>query len=149
MKRLASSVVVLAIASVVAAACGRPAEQTRGQESAPGTPQAPASDSRGLEITFTSEPDPPKAGENTFDVTVTRDNQPVADAEVSVQFYMPAMPEMKMPEMRNTVPLKHEGGGRYRGTGNVVMAGKWDVTVMVMRGGTEIGSHKRSVTAQR
>lgn len=149
MKRLASSVIVLAIASLFAAACGRPAEQTRRQESAPGTPQAAATENRALDITFKSEPDPPKAGENTFEVTVMRDNQPVNDAEVSVQFYMPAMPEMKMPEMRNTVPLKHESGGRYRGTGNIVMAGKWDVTVIVMRGGKEVGSHKRSVSAQQ
>ena len=149
MKRLASSVVVLAIVSIVAAACGRPAEQTQGQESAPGTPQAAASENRALEIMFKSEPDPPTSGENTFEVTVMRGNQPVTDAEVSVQFYMPAMPEMKMPEMRNTVPLTHESGGRYRGKGNISMAGKWDATVMVMRGGTEIGSHKRSVIAQQ
>jgi hypothetical protein len=58
------------------------------------------------------------------------------------------MPAMKMPEMRNTVPLKHEGGGRYRGTGNVMMAGNWDATVMVMRGGQEIGNKKLTVTAK-
>jgi len=55
---------------------------------------------------------------------------------------------MKMPEMKNTVALKHEGGGRYRGAGNVMMAGSWDVTVMAMRGGQEIGSRKLTVTAK-
>jgi hypothetical protein len=49
--------------------------------------------------------------------------QSVTDADVSVELFMAAMPSMKMPEMRNTVPLKHEGGGRYRGTGNVMMTG--------------------------
>jgi hypothetical protein len=53
-----------------------------------------------------------------------------------------------MKEMKNTVPLKHEDGGRYRGTGNVMMAGGWDATVMVMRGGQELGSRKFSVTAK-
>jgi hypothetical protein len=61
---------------------------------------------------------------------------------------MAAMPAMNMAEMKNTVPLKHESGGRYRGAGNVMMAGAWDATVMVMRGGKEIGSKKFPVTAK-
>jgi hypothetical protein len=32
--------------------------------------------------------------------------------------------------------------------GQVMMAGTWDVTVMVMRGGQEIGSKKVTVTAK-
>lgn len=149
MKRLAPTMVVFAIASVVGAACGRPAEQVPAQRSAPGRGDAQTTESKALDITFKSEPDPPKMGENTFDVQVISGNsQPVTDAEVSVQFYMPAMPDMKMPEMRTTVPLKHEGGGRYRGKGNVAMAGAWDATVMVMRGGQEIGNRKFSVTAK-
>jgi hypothetical protein len=36
----------------------------------------------------------------------------------------------------------------YIGTGQVMMAGKWDVTVMVKRAGKEIGSKKFPVTAQ-
>jgi Cu(I)/Ag(I) efflux system membrane fusion protein/cobalt-zinc-cadmium efflux system membrane fusion protein len=73
--------------------------------------------------------------------------QPVTDADVSLEFFMPAMPAMKMAEMRNSVPLKHEGAGRYRGAGNVMMAGSWDVTVSVKRNGQEIGSHKLEVAA--
>jgi hypothetical protein len=61
---------------------------------------------------------------------------------------MPAMPAMKMAEMKNSVALTHEAGGRYRGTGNVMMAGEWDATVMVMRGGQELGSQKLTVTAK-
>lgn len=149
MKRLASTMMVLAIASVIAAACGRPAEQAPPPESAPARPGSPETESKALDITFKSEPDPPKMGENTFGVQVMGGNsQPVTDAEVSVQFYMPAMPDMKMPAMRTTVPLKHEGGGRYRGKGNIAMAGAWDATVMVMRGGQEIGNRKFSVTVK-
>ena len=78
----------------------------------------------------------------------TPDRSPVTDADVVVEFYMPAMPAMKMAEMRNSVPLKHEGGGRYRGTGNVMMAGGWDTTVRATRGGQEIGSKTFTVTAK-
>ena len=51
-------------------------------------------------------------------------------------------------EMKNNVKLKHQKEGRYVGTGQVMMAGKWDVTVMVKRAGKEIGSKKFPVTAQ-
>ncbi|HXG72084.1 MAG TPA: FixH family protein [Gemmatimonadaceae bacterium] len=141
----------LAIASIVAAACGRPAEKAPASEGGAATAPVPASGSRAQElaITFKTEPEPPKMGDNTFDVHVMGGNdQPVTDAEVSIQLYMPAMPEMKMPEMRTTVPLKHEGSGRYRGKGNVAMAGAWDATVKVMRSGQDIGSRTFNVTAQ-
>ena len=102
-----------------------------------------------LEITFTSDPKPPKTGENTFDVTIKGpDGKPMTDADVSLTFYMAAMPEMNMPEMRNSVALKHRAKGQYRGTGNVIMAGRWDVTVVVKKGDKEIGSRKFTVTAK-
>lgn len=102
-----------------------------------------------LVITFTSDPKPPKTGENTFDVTIKgSDGKPMTDADVSLTFYMAAMPEMNMPEMRNSVGLKHRAKGQYRGTGNVMMAGRWDVTVVVKKGDKEIGSRKFTVTAK-
>src|SRR5688500_17527088 len=72
---------------------------------------APAGSTQPLEITL-DESQPIKSGENTLEVMVMQGGQPVTDADVSVQFFMPAMPEMKMAEMKNTVPLTHEGGGR-------------------------------------
>ena len=74
--------------------------------------------------------------------------QPVTDADVSVELFTAAMPSMNMPEMRNTVALKHEGGGRYRGTGNVMMAGSWDATVSVKRDGQEVGARKVPIVAK-
>lgn len=95
------------------------------------------------------KPTAAKTGDNTFEVMVKdAAGKPVTDAEVSVMFYMAAMPAMKMPEMKNTVTLKHQKDGTYTGNGQVMMAGKWDATVMVKRGGKEIGSKKLSVTAQ-
>jgi nitrogen fixation protein FixH len=74
--------------------------------------------------------------------------KPVTDATVSAELFMAAMPAMKMPEMRNKVDLTHEGNGMYRGKGQVTMAGSWDVTVMAMRGGQELGSQKMTLTAK-
>ena len=108
--------------------------------------QAPAGN---VEITLTTQPDPPRMGETTFEAMVMSGGQPVTDADVSVELFMAAMPAMKMPEMRNTVALKHEGGGRYRGTGNVMMAGSWDATVSVRRGGQEVGASKVPLVANK
>ena len=101
-----------------------------------------------VDITLTSAPAQTKVGNNTFEATVkSADGKPITDAEVTAMFYMAAVPAMKMPEMKNTVTLKHEKEGRYAGTGQVMMAGTWDVTVMVKRAGKEIGSRKFPITA--
>jgi nitrogen fixation protein FixH len=58
------------------------------------------------------------------------------------------MPAMKMPEMRTKTELMPMGDGMYKGTGQVQMAGSWDVTVTAMKNGQEIGSRKLTVTAK-
>jgi nitrogen fixation protein FixH len=74
--------------------------------------------------------------------------QPVADGEVSVQLFMPAMPTMNMPAMRNETKLPHVGGGVYRGPGQVMMAGRWDVTVTVAKGGQQLGRKQLATVAR-
>jgi hypothetical protein len=102
-----------------------------------------------LDITFRPQPDPPKTGESVFEVAVKDANgQPVADADVSVQLFMPAMPTMNMPAMRNETKLPHVGGGVYRGPGQVMMAGRWDVTVSVAKGGQQLGRKQLAVVAK-
>ncbi len=117
--------------------------------------EAPPAQARGgaareqLGIRWRSQPDPPKVGENQFEVTVTDPaGKPVDDAEVAVQFFMAAMPTMNMPAMRNDVKLSPEGGGVYRRTAPIPIAGQWDVTVVVRRNGAEIGSKQLRVTAK-
>ena len=153
MKRFSVALGVAVLTSMLAAACGggernntttntpAPAAQGPGAGS-----QAPAGN---VEITLTTQPDPPRMGETTFEAMVMSSGQPVTDADVSVELFMAAMPAMKMPEMRNTVALTHEGGGRYRGTGNVMMAGSWDATVSAKRGGQELGAHKVPLVADK
>lgn len=102
-----------------------------------------------VNITFKSDPSPPRSGDNTVEVVVTNaDGSPLADANVTATFYMPAMPSMSMPEMRSVFPLKSEGGGRYRGAGQLVMSGTWEVTVNVSRGNEKLGTKKLTVIAK-
>jgi hypothetical protein len=137
MNRFSIGVGALALAGIVAVACG-------GGTSESGTQTATGD----VQVTLTTEPDPPTMGETTFEATVTAGAQPVTDADVSVELFMPAMPEMKMAEMRSSVPLTHEGGGRYRGAGNVMMAGRWEATVRVRRGAQELGARTIPLTAK-
>jgi RND family efflux transporter MFP subunit len=102
-----------------------------------------------LDISFRTQPDPPKTGESVFEVAVKdAKGQPVTDADVSVQLFMPAMPTMNMPAMRNETKLPHVDGGVYRGSGQVMMAGRWDVTVIVAKGGQQLGRKQLAVAAR-
>ena len=102
-----------------------------------------------LDITFRSDPDPPESGDNTLEVTVAdADGQPVTDADVSVVFYMAAMPTMNMPAMQTGATLSHEGGGVYRGAGELTEAGRWAVTVLVSREGQRLDSRTLTIVAR-
>ena len=116
---------------------------------APANQPAAAAPEQLVDITFRTQSEPPRTGENTFEVAV-RDasGQPISDAEVSVTFFMPAMPTMNMPAMKHAAKLPSAGGGVYRGSGQVIMAGRWDVTVDVSRGGQRLGSRQFVVVAR-
>ena len=113
-----------------------------------GAPQkSTASQKPTVDIMLMSKPNPPKTGENTFEVMVKdAAGKPITDAEVMAMFYMGPM--KNMPEMKSTVTLKHQKDGTYVGSGQLMMAGKWDVTVMVKRAGKEIGSKKFPIAAK-
>lgn len=148
MTRSSVAIGVAVIAAIgISAGCGNGSEQPA-PESAP-VASAPAGAAQaGMDITLRTNPDPVRTGDNTFEVMVMQDGKPVTDAAVSTEFYMAAMPSMNMPEMRTKTDLTHAGNGMYRGNGQVSMAGNWDVTVMVMRGGQEIGRKKVTLTAK-
>jgi RND family efflux transporter MFP subunit len=117
---------------------------------APATAQGvPSTGGQALDIAFRPQPDPPKMGESLFEVAVKDPaGQPVTDAEVAVQLFMPAMPTMNMPAMRNETKLPHVGGGVYRGPGHVMMAGRWDVTVTVSKAGQQLGRKQLAIVAR-
>ena len=100
-----------------------------------------------LDIMLASKPSPPKTGENTFEVMVKdAAGKPITDAVVTATFVMAKMGSM--PEMKNSISFKHQKEGTYTGSGQVMMAGKWDVTVTVKRAGKQIGSKKFPITAE-
>ena len=139
---------VIVVVGMTMAACGGGTPEPAKESMPMPAPAAQTPPAGNAEITLTTQPDPPKMGETTFEAMVMMGGQPVTDADVSVELFMPAMPSMNMAEMRNSFPLKHEGGGRYRGPGNVMMAGNWDATVSVKKDGQEVGVRKVPVVAK-
>ena len=112
---------------------------------APAGAAAPA----GTQITFRTVPEPAKTGDNQLEATVKdAAGKPIDDAEVTVQFFMPAMPTMNMPAMKSEAKLTPAGSGVYRGSGQVMMAGRWDATVTVVRGGQRLGTKQLPVVAR-
>ena len=115
----------------------------------PSSAGAPATAAMQPAITLRALSDPVKAGDNTFEVSVKDPaGRPIADADVVIQLFMPAMPTMSMPAVKNSVKALPIGSGVYRGTGEVVMAGRWDVTVSVSRGGQPLGSLQTTLVAR-
>jgi Cu(I)/Ag(I) efflux system membrane fusion protein/cobalt-zinc-cadmium efflux system membrane fusion protein len=120
----------------------------QGYEPLPSQAAAPSA-AANVDITFSTAPDPPKAGENQFEAVVKdASGKPIDDADVRVQLFMPAMPTMNMPAMRSETKLAPAGGGVYRGSGQVMMAGRWDATVTVTRGGQRLGTKQLPVVAR-
>ena len=102
-----------------------------------------------LDVTFSTEPSTPRAGDITFVATVRdADGQPVTDAAVDVVLFLPPMPAMNMPAARSTATLTAAGDGVYRGTGHVMLPGRWNATVNVSRGGKPLGARQFAVVAQ-
>src|SRR5258705_13140925 len=103
-----TGIVAMAVLTVTlgAAACGRSEQANQAPAANQAATAAPAGPG---EITFKTDPDPPKTGDNTFEAMGVQDGKPVTDAAVSAEFFMAAMPAMKMPGMRKKTELP--GGG--------------------------------------
>ena len=137
------------VVSILTAGCGQGQAPSTGSDgqAKPSTPAATSTE--GVTIEFSSEPDPPKSGDNTIEVTVRQpDGTAITDAAVTAVFSMPAMPAMNMPAMRAEAKLTHVEGGRYRGMGQLSMAGTWNVTVTATRDGEPIGRRSFSIVAK-
>lgn len=111
--------------------------------------RSPALPADRLSIELETKPDPPKAGPVTLTATLEdADGHPVTGAAVSVVFAMAAMPSMNMPAMRSEAALSPSGDGTYRGSIDVLMTGRWDVTVSATKGGQPLGSRHLTVIAR-
>jgi RND family efflux transporter MFP subunit len=97
---------------------------------------------------LTSDPSPPHRGSNVFQVKLTDSSRvPISGAEVSVTFFMPAMPAMGMAAMRTPVTLSEKGAGIYEGPGQLESGGTWQVTIVAKKDGQTIASKQLSVNA--
>ena len=134
---------LLAAACVASSACS--SDTSRGTA---GTLQQGVTTGAGVVIEFRTQADPPATGTGIYEVTVRQNGTPVDDAVVEVRFSMPPMPSMNMPEMHHDSTFTALGGGRYRGTGRISMAGTWNVLISVSRGTKQIGTSRLSIVTK-
>jgi Cu(I)/Ag(I) efflux system membrane fusion protein/cobalt-zinc-cadmium efflux system membrane fusion protein len=129
-------------AQLQSAFSGAPASQPA---SAPAANAAPAAH---VNLDLSTNPDPPRKGSNTARLRLTDDHgQPIADAEATVTFFMPAMPEMGMAAMHSTAKLSSKGNGIYEGPFTLDSGGTFQVTVTATRNGQTLATKKLSVSA--
>ena len=114
----------------------------------PGAGVASAMNARQSNAELTSEPNPPNKGSNVFRIRLTdMSGSPISGAEVSVTFFMPAMPAMGMAATRTTVALRDKGNGVYEGSGVLASGGTWQTTILAKKNGQTIASKQLSVNA--
>jgi len=99
-------------------------------------------------VELTTDPDPPHKGGNNIRVKLTgQDGKPIAGANVSVTFFMAAMPAMGMAAMKTVINASDKGGGVYEGKGDLSSGGTWQVTVRAQQDGQTIANKQLTVHA--
>lgn len=111
--------------------------------------QAPGQQAPAVNVDFTTNPDPPHKGSNTFRVKLTGANGSlVTGADVTVTFFMPSMPAMGMAAMNATAKLTQKSTGLYEGMGVLGSGGTWQVTVAVQQNGRTIATKQMRVNVE-
>ena len=107
-----------------------------------------AAPSAQMQMDFSSQPEPPRKGVNTVSVKLTGpDGKPVTGMQVTVTFFMPAMPAMGMASQRVAGTLSEKGGGLYQASLQLPSGGTWQVTVTVQRNGQTLATKQISIGA--
>jgi RND family efflux transporter MFP subunit len=106
---------------------------------------APAAAQANLDLS--TDPTPPRKGSNTVRVKLTQDGKPIAGAQVTVTFFMPAMPAMGMAAMKTVINASDMGNGVYVGQGDLGSGGTWQVTITATQNGQTIGSKQLTLNA--
>ncbi len=99
-------------------------------------------------IEFTSEPNPLVRGHNKAIVTL-RDSKgaPIPGAQVTVSFYMAAMPAMGMAAMRAQGIGDDQGNGAYAANIELPSGGTWSLTIAASKNGHPIATKQMDVSA--
>jgi RND family efflux transporter MFP subunit len=99
-------------------------------------------------VKLTTDPDPPHKGSNIVRVKMTgQDGKPIAGANVTVTFFMGAMPAMGMAAMKTVINASDKGGGVYEGKGDLGSGGTWQVTVRAQQNGQTIANKQLTLNA--
>ncbi len=99
-------------------------------------------------VDLTTDPTPPHKGSNTARIKLaSQDGKPITGAEVTVTFFMPAMPAMGMAAMKTVISAADKGGGIYEGKGDLGSGGTWQVTVMARQNGKTLANKQLTVNA--
>jgi Cu(I)/Ag(I) efflux system membrane fusion protein/cobalt-zinc-cadmium efflux system membrane fusion protein len=99
-------------------------------------------------IDFTTTPTPPRKGGNVFRAKISNaGGAPVDGADVTVTFFMPAMPAMGMAAMTTTAKLAGKGNGLYEGTGALESGGSWQVTITARKDGKIVANKQLHLNA--
>ncbi len=107
----------------------------------PGAGAAAAMSQPQATLELTTDPAPPRKGSNTFRAALKdADGNPVSGAQVTITFFMPAMPQMGMAAVRAEFPLAEKGEGIYEGRGNLPAGGTWQVTIVARRNGQTVAA---------
>ena len=106
-------------------------------------PSAPSAN-----VELATDPTPPRKGANLLRVKLTdASDAPITQADVTVTFYMAAMPAMGMAAMRLPVTLGDKGNGMYEGSGQLESGGTWQVSIIAKKDGQVVASKQLSVNA--
>jgi nitrogen fixation protein FixH len=99
-------------------------------------------------IEFTSDPNPLVRGHNKVIVTL-RDSKgaPFSGTQVTVSFYMAAMPAMGMAAMRAQGTANDRGNGTYAASIELPSGGTWSLTITASKGGQPIATKQVDVSA--
>ena len=99
-------------------------------------------------IDFTTDPSPPQKGSNGIRVKLTNaDRTPLAGVDVTVTFYMAAMPAMGMAAMNTSTKLIDKGNGMYEGSGSLGSGCTYQVTISAQKNGQVIATKQLRVNA--
>jgi hypothetical protein len=99
-------------------------------------------------VDFATDPNPPQKGNNIFRVKLTgADGTPTTGADITVTFYMAAMPAMGMAAMNTTAKLVDKGNGMYEGSGSLGSGGTYQVAISAQKNGQVIATQQLRVNA--
>jgi len=117
----------------------------------PGAGQAAAMNSTAqaqANVELVTAPAPPQKGNNTVRVKLTdQSGKPLPGAQVTVAFFMAAMPAMGMAAMKTVVQTSDKGGGTYEGSASLGSGGTWQVNITAIQNGQTIASKQVTVDA--